>query len=167
MMLSERSQQPERTARSSTWLFPTRLISGWVFTARGVCRQVSNLKSCHVDECLLGGPVVRKWIGQVAGVALAPEAVLHQIHPFHERFAVEAGREKLIQLAEGALESGVVVARLDEFDIAPVSLQVPIFASGTLSRRKRGRAISFGSNSGLESWMRNANLSHGVWRRPE
>ena len=47
-------------------------------------------------------------------MALAPETVLEAVHVLDERAAVELGGEERVQLAEGLLEEGMVVARLQE-----------------------------------------------------
>jgi hypothetical protein len=54
-------------------------------------------------------------------VALAPEAILHEIDPFDQRVIVEACRQQLGQLTEGALKSGAIIPRFDELYVPPVS----------------------------------------------
>ncbi len=71
-----------------------------------------ELELGHLHHRALGGEVVREGIGQVAGVALAPEAVHHQVHELDQRVPVEPVGQQLVELAECRLERRVVVAGL-------------------------------------------------------
>ena len=114
-------------------------MSGCVLTASGVALPRLELEARHVHEACARRGVVGERVREVAGVPLAPEAVLHEVHPLDERIAVELGGQQLVQLAEGLLELRVVVARLDG---GPSSSRTgrPMSTKGTLRAGNRRSA---------------------------
>ena len=82
------------------------------------------MKFRHVDEAAFGGAVIRERIGQVAGVAFAPEAVLHQVHPLDQGIRIELGGHQFVQLAKRFLKFRMIVARLDRIETLATTLDL-------------------------------------------
>ena len=57
-------------------------------------------------------------------MTFAPEAVLHQVHPFDERIGIELRSQQFVQLAEGLLKLRMVVARLDGIERLAVAAEL-------------------------------------------
>ena len=122
--LSERNQHPERTARSCTCRLPTLLMSGWVFTARGVFFQVIDLELCHAYKCLLRGQIIGKWTGHVVGVTFPPKSVHHQVHVLQMRVVPEFRGEQFIQFGKRLLKFWRIVTRFTEIEVGLVFLGI-------------------------------------------
>src|SRR5690349_25145455 len=73
----------------------------------------------HLGKCPLRRGVVGEWAREIAGVALAPESILHQVHPLNQRIAVKFRSEQLIQLRKRSMKFRMIIPRLDVFEAAP------------------------------------------------
>src|SRR4029077_1553495 len=83
-----------------------------------------QLLRCHCYRGSLCSYVVGKVFWRVAGVSLAPEAILHQVYPFDQGIPVELGGEQFNQLCERFLKFRMVVARFPVLSAA-FSMDLP------------------------------------------
>src|SRR4029453_9492553 len=74
-------------------------------------------------------PIRKRMVGEGPGMALAPEAVQERVHVLDERAAVELGGQESVQLAEGVLEEGMVVAWLQERTRLKAGAALPLAAA--------------------------------------
>ena len=161
MMLSERSQAPAAHGQVVDLVVAGAADVGLGVHGQGHALPGVELRAGHLHEGALGGEVVGERARVVAGVPLAPEPVHHEVHELHERVRVELGGQEPVELAEGAQELRMVVARLD-------ALRAPSRPAGGSSRAapstagsRAGRAAS-GWVSGFESCTRKA--TRRPWR---
>ena len=117
-----------------------------------------HLPPRHVEERALRGGAVGERARPVARVPLAPEAVHHEVRELEDLLAVRLRRQQVDELGEGALELGIVVARLHALGPG-LSAAPPQGDERTFVWRKSGRASRSGWISGFESWTRKATRS--------
>ena len=98
------------------------------------CRQ---LVLRHAKRSTLGGYVIGEGIGIIAGMPLAPKAVLHQVNPLDQGIAIKSCRQQVGQLHECFLKLRMFIARLAVLPISPAGNVADVEERDAIAQERR------------------------------